>query len=70
MFKAPRRRRPSNRIMIENLVDGRQYRSLGEYIAVQSAFQRMGWSQQKLRPETSPVEIHRTRFLESGPRLP
>jgi hypothetical protein len=70
MFKAPRRRRPSNRIMIENLVDGRQYRSLREYIEVQSAFQRMGWSQQKLRPETSPVEIHRTRFLESGPRLP
>ena len=70
MFKAPRKRRPSNRIMIENLVDGKQYRSLREYIEVQSAFQRMGWSQAKLRPDAAPVEVHRTRFLESGPRLP
>jgi hypothetical protein len=70
MFKAPRKRRPSNRIMIENLVDGRQYRSVGEYIAVQSAIQRMGWSQAKLRPDKPPVEVHRTRFLKSGPRLP
>ena len=70
MFKIPKPRRPSNQITIENLVDGRQYRSMQEYIAVQAAFVRLGWSQQELRPETTPVEIHRTRFLESGPRLP
>ena len=70
MFAIPKPRRPSNRITIDELIDGRQYRSMGEYIAAQSAFQRMGWSQQKLRPDTTPVEIHRTRFLESGPRLP
>ena len=70
MFAVPKPRRLSNQITIDKLIDGRQYRSMSEYIAVQSAFQRMGWSQQKLRPETSPVEIHRTRFLESGPRLP
>ena len=70
MFKAPPKRRPSNQITIDELIDGRQYRSMQEYIAVQSAFQRMGWSQAKLRPDTAPVEIHRTRFLESGPRLP
>jgi len=70
MFATPPKRRPSNRITIEKKIDGKQYRSMGEYIAVQSAFQRMGWSQAKLRPDTAPVEIHRTRFLESGPRLP
>jgi hypothetical protein len=70
MFAVPKPRRPSNRITIEKKIDGKQYRSMQEYIAVQSAFVRLGWSQQELRPETSPVEIHRTRFLESGPRLP
>ena len=70
MFAVPKPRRTSNRITIDKEIDGRQYRSMQEYIAVQSAFQRMGWSQQKLRPEIAPVEIHRTRFLESGPRLP
>jgi hypothetical protein len=70
MFAVPKPRRPSNQITIDKLIDGKQYRSMGEYIAVQSAFQRMGWSQQKLRPDKPAVEVHRTRFLESGPRLP
>lgn len=70
MFAVPKPRRPSNQIMIETLVDGHQYRSLREYIDVQSAIQRMGWSQEKLRPAKPPVELHRTRFVDSGPRLP
>jgi hypothetical protein len=70
MFKVPPKRRPSNRITIDKKIDGKQYRSMGEYIAVQAAFVRLGWSQQELRPDTEPVEIHRARFLESGPRLP
>jgi hypothetical protein len=70
MFATPPKRRPSNRITIEKKIDGKQYRSMQEYIAVQSAFVRLGWSQQELRPDKPAVEIHRTRFLESGPRLP
>ena len=31
-----------------NPVDGKQYRSMAEYIAVQKAFVRMGWPQDKL----------------------
>ena len=29
-------------------VDGKQYRSMAEYISVQTAFVRMGWPQEKL----------------------
>ena len=69
MFKVPKPRKPSNQITIETLIDGRQYRSLREYIGVQSALQRMGWSQERLRPEGPPVEIRGARFIESSPRL-
>jgi len=69
MFTIPKPPRPSNQISIETLVDGRQYRSLREYIDVQSALQRMGWPQERLRPEGPPVEIRGARFIESSPRL-
>jgi len=32
-------------------VDGKQYRSMAEYISVQTAFVRMGWPQERLRPQ-------------------
>ena len=69
MFSVPKPRKPTNQITIETLVDGRQYRSLREYIDVQSALQRMGWSQDRLRPEGPPVEIRGARFIETSPRL-
>jgi hypothetical protein len=69
MFSVPKPRKPTNQISIETLVDGRQYRSLREYIDVQSALQRMGWSQERLRPEGPPVELRRARYIETSPRL-
>lgn len=69
MFKVPKPPRPTNQISIETLIDGRQYRSLREYIEVQSALQRMGWPQERLRPEGPPVELRRARYIETPVRL-
>ena len=69
MFAVPKPRRPTSQITIEKLVDGQQYRSLKEYIDVQSAIQRMGWSQDRLRPSKPPVELTRARYIRDAPRL-
>ena len=52
MFTVKKTKRSSGRkIDIANNVDGKQYRSLQEYIAVHSAIQRMGWPQERLCPQ-------------------
>ena len=52
MFSVKKPKRSSGRkIDIADKVDGRQYRSLQEYIAVHSAIQRMGWPQERLSPK-------------------
>jgi hypothetical protein len=68
MFAVKKPNRSSGRkIDIANNVDGKQYRSLQEYIAVHSAIQRMGRPQERLTHPAQwslpTVNVHRSARL-------